>query len=507
MGFEPLSLPQSLSFYIKQTLCTAEGARLGDSLGGDCAIFGGMDRNILPSEQWANSEFGSAQLQDSRRTERLVFMATRLAEHPGGTLPQAFPEWAELKAAYRFISQPTVTYEHIQTPHWERSRAECAQPGEYLIIEDTSALDYTGHPAEEEVGVIGDGRGRGFHLHSSLAVQVQGWSAEQRPQVRVVGLVAQQCLCPRPAPEGEKRSDRYYRPRQSQRWASELMALGRPRPGCRWVYTADREADFYEPIQQCQQLGWDFLIRSSHDRRLDGESEHLRAAVAQAPLQGTMRVELRARPGQAARTAQVAVRSRAVELSGPWRPGGWQPGIRANVVEVSEINPPAQVEEPLHWILLTSLTCDTWSEVQRVVGRYATRWLIEEYHKALQSGTKVEESQLERGYRLETLLSILAVVAVRLLSTKLLARTQPDEPIKASEFGAEALEILEAKYGKPEKGWTYLSLLVAIARMGGFLARKHDGMPGWQTIWRGWQRLMTMCEGLAILNEAQRRLG
>jgi hypothetical protein len=339
-------------------------------------------------------------------------------------------------------------------------------------------------------------------------MRVEGWTAEQRPQVVVAGLVAQQCLCPEPAPEDEKRSQRYYRARQSERWAAELVAMGKPRPGCRWIYVADREADFYEPIRQCQQQWWDFVIRSNYDRRLDGESEHLRAVVARAPVQGMMMVELRARPGQSARTAIVAVRSRTVDLSGPWRPGGWQQGLAGvNVVEVSEIDPPAQVKEPLHWILLTSLPCGTWTEVQRVVGCYATRWLIEEYHKAVQSGTKAEESQLEHGYRLETLIAVLAVVAVRLLSTKLLSRTKPDEPIKPGEFGPEALAILEAKYGKPQGGWTYLSLIVALARLGGFLARKSDGMPGWQTIWRGWQRLMTMCEGLDILNHAQKRSG
>jgi hypothetical protein len=176
------------------------------------------------------------------------------------------------------------------------------------------------------------------------------------------------------------------------------------------------------------------------------------------------------------------------------------------VVEVSEINPPAGIK-PLHWILLSSLSCGSWTEVQQVVGRYAARWFVEEYHKAIQSGTKVEESQLERGYRLETLIAILSIVAVRLVGTKLLARTQPNEAIQAGEFGLEAVAILEAKYGKPQGGWTYLSMIVAIARLGGFLARKHDGMPGWQTIWRGWERLMQMCEGLEILNGAPKRCG
>jgi hypothetical protein len=58
---------------------------------------------------------------------------------------------------------------------------------------------------------------------------------------------------------------------------------------------------------------------------------------------------------------------------------------------------------------------------------------------------------------------------------------------------------LAERFGKPSKGWTHRSALVAVARLGGFLARKHDGSPGGQTIWRGWQRLMRMCEGLETL--------
>ena len=161
---------------------------------------------------------------------------------------------------------------------------------------------------------------------------------------------------------------------------------------------------------------------------------------------------------------------------------------------------PEGVKQPLHWILLTSLPCATKAEVQRVVGRYTARWWIEEYHKALKSGAGAEESQLERGYRLESLIAVLAVVAVRLLSTKMLARSRPESFEAAASFGPQMLAMLEKKLGKPKNGWTNANVIIATARLGGFLARKHDGLPGWQTIWRGWQRLMWMCEGVETLN-------
>ena len=112
-----------------------------------------------------------------------------------------------------------------------------------------------------------------------------------------------------------------------------------------------------------------------------------------------------------------------------------------NVVEVRELHPPPGVEG-LHWTLLTSLPCTRWVEAQRIVGRYTARWWIEEYHKVLKSGTGAEASQLEAAYRLETLVAVLAIVAVRLLNAQWLARARPDEAVAADAFGPHALAIL-----------------------------------------------------------------
>ena len=51
---------------------------------------------LQPAGQWAQNEFAFAELGDPRRSKRLVNIATNLAASPGGTLPQAFPDWAEL---------------------------------------------------------------------------------------------------------------------------------------------------------------------------------------------------------------------------------------------------------------------------------------------------------------------------------------------------------------------------------------------------------------------------
>jgi len=157
--------------------------------------------------------------------------------------------------------------------------------------------------------------------------------------------------------------------------------------------------------------------------------------------------------------------------------------------------------------LLTSLPVKRFVEARRIVTRYAKRWVIEEFHKVLKSGTNVEKSQLERAPRLQALVAVLVVVAVRLLNTKMLARTHPEAAVDVEAFGPEALQILTARFGQPKGGWKYGSLLIAIARLGGFLARRHDGDPGWITIWRGWQRLMIMTDGVLSLRTKSRPAG
>ena len=454
---------------------------------------------LMRPAQWAQSQFSSAKLGDRRRTQRLVKIATNLAQSPGGTLPQAFPVWSELKAAYRFFEQPKITFQEIQRPHWQQTRAACHQPGQYLMIEDTSLLDFTDHPLTEELGPIGDGRGRGLLLHTTLALRVEGWDVQERPQVIALGLLAQQCWSRwlQPNRRGETRRQLMSRSRESQRWALALEEGGPP-AGSTWIYVADRESDFYEPIERCQRQRADFVIRGFHDRVLSQGEGRLKVEMAKTAVLGRLNLEVRARAGRAARTAQLEVRTLAVSLNGPRRLNGKQPDFQLNVVEAREVDAPQGVE-PLHWLLLTSLPCDTWTQARRVIGIYTQRWCVEEYHKALKTGAGAEDTQMERAYRIESLLGVLGVVAVRLFNAKWLARTRPDEPVDPKVFGVELMALLAAKFGKPKEGWTHLTALVSIARVGGFIARRSDGMPGWQNIWRGWNRLMWMCHGLETL--------
>lgn len=460
-----------------------------------------MHATLRKPEDWAQLEFAGTSLGDARLGKRLVQIGAALAQCPSGTLPQAFGRWTDLKAAYRFFSNPNVSYDKILSPHWQQTRQRCTEPGEYLLIEDTTTLDYSSHDACEGLGKIDNGYCRGLLVHTTLAVKLEGWDLEHCPEVTVVGVAAQHCWTRQgPVHRHKKQSRRQQlqRWRESERWGQSLASMP-PRPAqATWIYIADRESDCYDALNHCQEAGIDFIVRANHHRRITLEHGLVVKAFGQVQPLGSFELELRARPGQAARRARIEVRTLMGTLPGVWRIGGDTPGIRVQLVEAREVNAP-EGQKPIHWVLSTSLGAQNFVQARRIVARYAARWTVEEFHKALKTGANVEKSELETVQRLQALLAVLVVVAVRLLNTKMLARSHPNQKVDAEVFGPEALHVLATQFGEPSSGWTYATLVVAIARMGGFLARRGDGDPGWVTIWRGWQRLRAMTDGVIAM--------
>ena len=459
---------------------------------------------VLDVNQWSQMEFGETQLGDKRRTPRLVQLGAKLAENPGGTLSATIPEMSILKRGYELFSRDPVTHSSVMKPHMDRTRRAMLLPGDYLVTEDTTSLDFESHLAMRDMGWVDNGH-QGLHVHSALATRVERWDGST-PLVTIVGLADQQVWTRKGKPKnrGESRAQRRKRVRESQRWAKSVAKTGRPPEGVRLTYLADRESDIFEVFSGCQSNGWEFIIRSKEPRRLfDGEGS-IWDAVAKTSLLGTKCISLRAvsatldRKGSAAREATVEIRATSVKVRCPKDRRPQLEPVVMNVVEVREIAPPSEVE-PLHWVLLTMWKCDSLEAVWRVVESYASRWLIEEYHKVLKTGTGIEKAQLSTRHSMESYLGVLAIVAVRILNMKLLAKTHPDDPFPTEVLGPEFMTILEARFGKPKDGWTNATVLIWIARFGGFHARKSDGLPGWMTIWRGWHRLMAMMEGIELI--------
>jgi hypothetical protein len=388
-------------------------------------------------------------------------------------------------------------------------REKIRSAGEYLLLEDTSAFSFTQRDPLAGMGPLTNSGAQGFLVHSNLAVRIAHWD-ENVPSINLVGLLGQQCWA-RQTPQGtraerkkkqrrQKRSGQYTC--ESERWAKVMAQTGQPPQGARWTLVADRECDIFDVMARCSQLDQDWVLRASQARRTTSPFGNVFQTVSQAPPLGRFSHALRSRPGVPARTAQLELRAVAAEIMPPRELPGEHECQATNILEVREINPPDGVS-PLHWVLLTSWNCENFGQARRAVSAYSCRWLIEEYHKALKTGTHIEDSQLSTGERIQNLLAIHAVVAVDLLQLKLSAKNHPDEPIEPKLLEPEALAILELQFGRPKSGWTNGTAICAIARMGGYLGRKNDGPPGWLSIWRGWKQLAFMVEGYTLAMRQQ----
>lgn len=451
-----------------------------------------MHTCMLPPEEWAAAEFGGAALGDIRRSARLLKVAGAMARCGYGTLPGVIPGWSELKGAYRLLGNEQVDASEVLAPHLLRTRQSCDRLQRVLLIEDTTSLNYSLHLATSGLGRIGDDGGRGLFLHTTLAVSF--------PESRILGVFAHNCWVRPDRTDGgssktESTRRRRTRERESQRWGV-CLTQGVPLAEGRYTFVADREADIYDLFWRCRGAKVQFVIRAYNDRALEEESRHFLQACREAPRRGTTHVSLRARPGQKAREAKLEIRSRKLVLRPPAnRPISEKPDpLPVNVLLVKEMDAPAGVE-PIEWILLTDWAIDTLKDCQGVVAVYEQRWLVEEYHKCLKSGCEVEKSQLESARGLMRLIAIAAVVSVRLLDRKLLARREPQGRSIPQDLGSSALAVLEARYGRPTGGWTNQQTVRHIAMLGGFLGRTGDGEPGWITIWRGYGRLQLMIDG------------
>jgi hypothetical protein len=214
----------------------------------------------------------------------------------------------------------------------------------------------------------------------------------------------------------------------------------------------------------------------------------------------------RARGNEGAGPLRLLVSATPVSVHPPKNGKGPRPAPLARwAVRVWEAHPPGG-RTPVEWVLLTDHPVGDLGSALLVAFWYTCRWLIEEYHKAsgsggcpracLKSGCNVEARQLEDADRLAPLVGVLGVVAVRLLQLKHRARTSPDAPAR-SVVPERHVETLAAKLALPAS-MTARQFWRGTAQLGGFLGRKGDGEPGWQTPWRGWHQLEPLTEGAEL---------
>jgi hypothetical protein len=463
---------------------------------------------------WAIKHFAGAELSDLRRVDRAITIAEAMAASPGASLPQIFAHPYDLKAAYQFFKHAEATPDNLQAGHREHVLLEMETPGRYLLLEDTSEILASANGAVAGLGPIGSSKQAqiGFLLHSVLALR---WPAApdqrppRRPTVEILGLADQQSHVRRPRPAGTEpfKSARRRRPAtelETSLWEQAARRVGAApaRPDIEWIKVSDRGADIYDHHCECQKQKQRFITRAKQDRILVNaagkRSGKLFATLQASASCGEMKLELRTRRGQARRTATLKVSFQPVLLRSTQVVGhaaGTRPALACTAIRVWEAQPPAGVKA-LEWVLLTDLPVSDFEQACEIAQMYATRWLEEEFHKALKTGMDAESLQLATAHEWFAAMALKSVAALRLLQLREQMRLEPQAPAACSGLNELELAVLRARSGKPLL--TVQEVALAIGRLGGHLNRKSDGQPGWITLWRGWQVLQTLVEGALI---------
>jgi hypothetical protein len=108
----------------------------------------------------------------------------------------------------------------------------------------------------------------------------------------------------------------------------------------------------------------------------------------------------------------------------------------------------------------------------------------------------MEEAQLRTADRLLNLFGILGVITTQLLQLRDISRIKPEDSAE-QHIDELSMEVIRQRY-KIKGVITAQEFRRRVAKLGGFLAWKSDGDPGWQKIWRGWLRLQDMRDGMEL---------
>ncbi len=451
------------------------------------------------------SVFGHADLPDARLNDRLIRLASSLAARPVSSIPQACGPWAQTKGAYRFLSNPRVSYSQLLESSAQATARFCGQLTDVLCVQDTTSISLGSRQKTVGLGLVNDSQdARGCLLHSTLAISEVGV---------VMGLLDAQSWARDPKTRG-KAQERHKRPfeeKESVKWRrgcqaarlilSRLPVERRPRP----IHVMDREGDIAPVFEDILSHAENAVVRLKHNRNVVPGSATVQTkacqAVRAAPLRETLTLEVPRQPGRKGRKA--AVELRAIELTVRSRTAQ---DLALNLVEVWEPQPP-EGAEPVHWLLWTSLPVKTLDEVLRVVTIYRKRWRIEEVHLALKSGCQVEELQLESLAALAKVLVLYLAVAVRIVNLRDRARATPEAPSTDVLTDLEWRVLWAHRIGRrPDSGQAPPPLREAvmwIGALGGHLNRKRDGLPGVRALWQGWRDLQLMVAGAAAWAQLQ----
>lgn len=445
-------------------------------------------------QDWIANETRACRMSDKRLHNRLQLLLDGLSAHPEASIPDSCETWAATQAAYRFLNNASVNAQDILRGHTAATVARMKQHPVVLVAQDTTFLNLAKETRKANMGTLAVKESNEYLLHPAIAFT---------PQRTNLGILHHH-VWKRPDERiGHLRHLKPISEKESVRWLNVYAcchAVQAQMPDTLVVTIGDRESDIYELYQsahdQPAERRAEFIVRAKTNRRVEGdeEAQTLWETMAAAPVKGQYALRLGRTKYRGIRDANFAVRWREVTLLGAKRIDGRLPPVTLYAVYATELSPPAG-EKPIEWMLLSSLPVETLEQAQTLIGWYRARWEIEIYFHVLKSGCRVEALRLESDARLENALAVYMLLAWRLHTITMQARETPEAPCTRVYADKEwRLIYLLKKQQQPTSVPSVREITRLLAMHGGFLARKGDGEPGAETIWRGYTKLLNYLE-------------
>lgn len=439
--------------------------------------------------QMSHYKFGDKRLANRCRFSQLHI----LLSGSNMSFPQIFKNQYDLKGLYRFANNERVSPEGFSKSYVKGIYELLAKlpasekPSRFFLFQDSSTASY--NDRNVELGYTETGTDNGIMLHHGILTDDKyvPWS-----------LPIQQFIVRDRADYGKSKTrwKRSFENKESYKWV-EGFDFGQKfqrKTGIQVVQVMDKEADIADLFNYAlKQSNSHFIVNAWHDRKMVGNPIKLLEHLRQLPEEQIVKRTILDKNGKK-HLLDCVLKYTSVQLESVDK--------TLNVVYLKQIEPIAG-QELAEWVLLTNLKVKTLQQAEEITEIYAHRWrTCEDFHKCLKTGCSIEKRQIDSPNALFNVISMLSLPAIALLRLRHLAQTDANTPVNTILNDDECQVALMAakRYLMPidltlceEKSVLWIILL--LGRMGGHQGFKQKGMPGWQTIWHGWNYFRTLVDG------------
>ena len=442
---------------------------------------------------WVKKEFETLCLKSKRLESRFLKAMSDLSEQPEKSIWLAAGSRTNAKAIYRMLANEKFEKESILSAHRDAINIRNNENETLLAIQDTMAVTYSNHNKTEGMGYNCE-QSHGINVHSCILLT---------PNEIPIGLLYQDVITREENNSKQKtHHEKRQRPiekKESYKWLKTMRISAQNAPKqANLVHITDREGDIYELYALAQRIKEKFVIRAVHER-LDKNKENVIQKLKVSEIKGKTFITIPAnrkkntKEREALMTIQYLnadilkpqIRSKETEL---------EPTLNLTLIRLTEENPIDRAE-PIEWLLMTNIEIKNAEDALRISGYYKQRWKIERFHFVLKSGCEIEKIQQRSVDRIELMILMYSIISLHIMQLTFLSRNAPKTPCDLIFSEIEWKTLFRAANRtkeEPEVPPPIDEAVRLIAKLGGRIGAKSDGLPGLKVIWIGLNNLFLL---------------